>query len=146
MVAKQVAIYSDDPEKAYVSDWAIETNYDLSKQDFARAIAMPGYTEESLELVKSRFGAWLKAVCNMHDSIKAKPYFGETNVALADIVILSVFVNYAFNKSLNEPVLQQAMEQVYEENATQDLKDWYNLMSGPGYFGPYLERRKKRFS
>ena len=82
----------------------------------------------------------------MHDSIKAKPYFGESNVALADIVILSIFVNYAFNKSLNEPVLQQAMEQVYEENATQDLKDWYKLMSGPGFFGPYLERRKKRFS
>ena len=46
MIAKKVGIYSSDPEKAYVSDWAIETNYDLLKQDFARAIAMPGYTEE----------------------------------------------------------------------------------------------------
>ena len=46
MLAKKVGLYSSDPDEAYVSDWAIDTNYDLLKQEFARAIGTPGYTEE----------------------------------------------------------------------------------------------------
>ena len=56
-------------------------------------------------MVKTKLRGWIKVVCEKHESIEGKPYFGGTKICLADVVILNVLINYVFNKALNEPVL-----------------------------------------